>query len=97
MNYVAVKAAAESMAKALWNNHEMQRNLKDVAWNGIRNQNDLAENLNWKLVKEIKMMEKLERDTTENVSDMLLKHVTNISDPKKIIPIRESVKTSPFE
>lgn len=97
MNYVAVKAAAESMAKALWNNHEMQRNLKDVAWNGIRNQNDLAENLNWKLVKEIKMMEKLERDTTENVSDMLLKHVANISDPKKIIPIRESVKTSPFE
>lgn len=97
MNYVAVKAAAESMAKALWNNHEMQRNLKDVAWNGIRNQNDLAENLNWKLVKELKMMEKLERDTTENVSDMLLKHVANISDPKKIIPIRESVKTSPFE
>lgn len=97
MNYVAVKAAAESMAKALWDNHEMQRNLKDVAWNGIRNQNDLAENLNWKLVKEIKMMEKLERDTTENVSDMLLKHVANISDPKKIIPIRESVKTSPFE
>lgn len=97
MNYVAVKAAAESMAKALWDNHEMQRNLKDVAWNGIREQKDLAENLNWKLVKELKMMEKLERDTTENVSDMLLKHVANISDPKKIISIRESVKTSPFE
>ena len=97
MNYVAVRSAAESMAKALWDNHEMQRNLKDVAWNGIREQKDLAENLNWKLVKELKMMEKLERDTTENVSEMLLKHVANISDPKKIIPIRESVKTSPFE
>lgn len=97
MNYTAVRAAAESMAKALWDNHEMQRNLKDVAWNGIHSQKDLAENLNWKLVKELKMMEKLERDTTENVSDMLLKHVANISDPKKIVPIRESVKTSLFE
>lgn len=97
MNYVAVKAAAESMAKALWDNHEMQRNLKDVAWNGIRNQNDLAENLNWKLIQELKMMEKLYRDTPENLSKMLLKHVENISDPKKIIPIRESVRTSLFE
>lgn len=92
MNYVAARAAAESMAKALWDNHEMQRNLKDVAWNGIQSEKDLAENLNWKLVKEIKMMEKLERDKTENVSDMLLKHVANISDPKKIVPIRESVR-----
>ncbi|MHC9162025.1 hypothetical protein [Exiguobacterium profundum] len=97
MNYVAVRAAAEGMAKALWDNHEMQRNLKDVAWNGIQSQKDLAENLNWKLAKELKMMEKWERDTTENVSDMLLKHVASISDPKKIVPIRESVKTSPFE
>ena len=85
------------MAKALWDNPDMRRNLKDVAWNGIQSQNDLAQNLNWKLAKELKMMEKLGRDTTENVSDMLLKHVANISDPKKIVPIRESVKTSPFE
>ena len=97
MNYAAARAAAEGMAKALWDNREMQRNLKDVTWNGIQSQKDLAENLNWKLVKELKMMEKLERDTTENVSDMLLKHVANISDPKKIVPIRESVKTSLFE
>lgn len=97
MNYVAVRSAAESLAKALWENPDMRRNLKDVSWNGIREQRDLAENLNWKLAKELKMMEKWERDTTENVSDMLLKHVANISDPKKIVPIRESVKTSLFE
>lgn len=97
MNYVAVRAAAENMAKALWNNHEMQRNLKDVAWNGIREQKDLAENLNWKMIQELKLMEKLYRDTPENLSEMLLKHVANISDPKKIVPIRESVKTSLFE
>ena len=55
MNYVAAKASAEDMAKALWDNHEMQRNLKDVTWNGIRSLKDLAENLDWNLVKELKM------------------------------------------
>ncbi|TCI50333.1 hypothetical protein EVJ24_14930 [Exiguobacterium sp. SH1S21] len=97
MNYVAVRSAAESMAKALWANPDMQRNLKDVAWNGIQEQRDLAENLNWKLAKELKLMEKHNRDNTENLSEMLSKHVANISDPKKVVPIRESVKTSLFE
>lgn len=92
MNYVAVRSAAESMAKALWDNPDMRRNLKDVSWNGIREQKDLAENLNWKMVQELKLLEKLYRDTPENLSEMLLKHVANISDPKKIIPIRESVR-----
>lgn len=97
MNYVAVRSAAESMAKALWENPDMRRNLKDVSWNGIREQKDLAENLNWKMVQELKSLEKLYRDTPENLSEMLLKHVANISDPKKSVPIRESVKTSLFE
>ena len=97
MNYVAVRSAAESMAKALWENPDMRRNLKDVSWNGIREQKDLAENLNWKMVQELKLLEKMYRDTPENLSEMLLKQVANISDPKKVVPIRESVKTSLFE
>ncbi|WP_214776179.1 hypothetical protein [Exiguobacterium sp. s37] len=97
MNYVVIERMAEDIAKFVWENHEMRRNLKDVRWNGIEEMNDLKENLRWKLTKELKVMEKLERASQENVVGMLVKHFDNIMDPQKVVPIRESVKTSLFE
>lgn len=97
MNYVVIERMAEDIAKFVWKNEEMRRNLKDVRWNGIEEMSDLKENLRWKLTKELKVMEKLERASQENVVGMLVKHFDNIMDPQKVVPIRESVKTSLFE
>lgn len=97
MNYVVIERMAEDIAKFVWENHEMRRNLKDVRWNGIEEMNDLKENLRWKLTKELELMEELERASQENVVGMLVKHFDNIMDPQKVVPIRESVKMSLFE
>lgn len=95
MNYSAIQSMSEQIAETVWQDPDLRRRLKEAQWNGIEHQIDLQQNISNKLAKELEAMEEWDRDVKpSDVVDMLMKHFDNITDPSRVVPIRDEIMVS---
>lgn len=93
MNYSAIQSMSEQIAAAVWKDADLRQKLQTAKWNGIVHQQDLQKNISYKLSQELEAMENWDREPTpSDVVDMLMRHFDNITDPNRVVPIREKVE-----
>lgn len=95
MNYSAIRSMSEQIAETVWQDPYLRQRLKEAQWNGIEHQIDLQQNISHKLSKELEAMEEWDRDAKpSDVVNMLMRHFDNITDPSRVVLIRDELMAS---